>query len=125
MSRMKEIRERRGLSQKEVAAKLEMPVRTYGGYERGERTLSLDVAAQIADVLDVTLDYLLGRQIPKKETLRKEVAEEAELVELFRRMQPEHRTLLLDNARAFAALSEKDGHNDGQHIVVGTVDAVV
>ena len=62
-SRMKEIREKRGLGQKEVAAMVGIPVRTYGGYERGERTLSLDVAAQIADVLDVSLDTLLGREI--------------------------------------------------------------
>lgn len=61
-SKMKELREKRGLGQKEVAAKLGIPVRTYGGYERGERTLSLDVAAQIADVLGVSLDTLMGRE---------------------------------------------------------------
>ena len=59
--RMKEIRVRKGLGQKEVAAALGIPVRRYGSYEREERTLSLRDAALIADVFDCTLDELAGR----------------------------------------------------------------
>lgn len=59
--KMKQIRVGLGLGQKDVAEKLGMPVRRYGSYERGERTLSLEDAARIADVFDCSLDELAGR----------------------------------------------------------------
>jgi len=45
-----------------------------GKYERGENTPSIDVAAKIADALDVTLDYLVKDgeyQDVDKETLKR------------------------------------------------------
>lgn len=59
--RMKQIRVGLGLGQREVAEKVGMPVRRYGSYERGERSISLEDAARIADVLDCSLDELAGR----------------------------------------------------------------
>lgn len=59
--KLKQIRVGLGLSQQDVAARLNMPVRRYGSYEREERSLSLRDAALIADVFDCTLDELAGR----------------------------------------------------------------
>ena len=110
MSRMKEIRESRGLGQKEVAAALGMPVRTYGSYERGERTLSLDIAAQIADVFDVKLDELLGREFDGSTSLSSN--NEAELIAIYRSMEKKMQDLMLEQARMYAELSKARKRQD-------------
>lgn len=53
-------REKLGLLQKEMAKKLGLPSNTYNGYETGKRSPNLEVAAKIADCLNVPIDYLLG-----------------------------------------------------------------
>lgn len=63
--KMKQIRVGLGLGQQEVADQAGMPIRRYGSYERGERSISLEDAAKIADVLDCTLDELVGRRVSK------------------------------------------------------------
>ena len=141
-SKMKEIRQSKGLSQKEIAAKLDMPVRTYGSYERGERSLSLDVAAEIADVLDVTIDQLLGRESyisPSEERRRyefsryrhnlKEIGEklnpaqqmevsddERQLIDLYRNMDAQYRAMLLKSAEAFVRASVKETKFQGDEV---------
>lgn len=60
-NRLREERERLGLMQKEMAQKLEVPPNTYNGYETGKRSPNLEVARHIADTLDLSVDYLLGR----------------------------------------------------------------
>ncbi|MDU3801825.1 helix-turn-helix domain-containing protein [Paraclostridium bifermentans] len=60
-NRLREERERLGLMQKEMAQKLEVPPNTYNGYETGKRSPSLEVARHIADTLEISVDYLLGR----------------------------------------------------------------
>lgn len=106
-SKMKQIREQKGLGQKEVAARLNMPVRTYGSYERGERTLSLDIAAQIADVFEVTIDELMNREytVPVL-TLN---WEERTLVRLYRNMSEAQKNALMEVARSMAIGNEKSG----------------
>nr|WP_300856840.1 helix-turn-helix domain-containing protein [uncultured Clostridium sp.] len=54
-------REELGLKQKEMAEKLKLPANTYNGYETGKRQPSLEVVAEISNILEVSTDYLLGR----------------------------------------------------------------
>lgn len=112
---MKQIRESKGMGQKEVAAKLNMPVRRYGSYERGERTLSLDVAAQIADVFEVTIDELMNREytVPVL-TL---TWEERTLISLYRSMDDESKELITETAKRYALACEAK-----QRVSYGTVD---
>ena len=104
-SRMKEIRESKGMGQKEVANKLLMSVRRYGSYERGERTLSLNDAANIADVLEVPLDELLGRSFePRTEYAVIPLPNgEDELLDIYRKLPGEGKDQLLIFARGCAA----------------------
>ncbi|CEI72963.1 MULTISPECIES: helix-turn-helix domain-containing protein [Romboutsia] len=60
-NRLRQEREKLGLMQKEMAQKLDIPSNTYNGYETGKRSPNLEVAKHISDVLDVSVDYLLGR----------------------------------------------------------------
>jgi len=54
------IRKKKGLSQAELAEKVGIIGVTIGRYERDEIKPSIDVAAKIADTLEVSLDYLVG-----------------------------------------------------------------
>ena len=58
--RLKKVRLEANLSQAELAEKLNLNVRTYGSYERGERDVSTSLLLNICQVLGVSSDYLLG-----------------------------------------------------------------
>lgn len=59
--RLKAARNLRGWSQEELAAKAGMPPSSIGHYESGSRKPSFDTLRKLANVLEVTTDYLLGR----------------------------------------------------------------
>lgn len=59
--RLREMRMKRGLTQQRFADILDIALRSYQCYETGTRTPCYELLIQIADVLDVSLDYLLGR----------------------------------------------------------------
>jgi transcriptional regulator with XRE-family HTH domain len=59
--RLREMRMKRGLTQQRFADILEIALRSYQCYEAGTRTPCYDILIRIADTLDVSLDYLLGR----------------------------------------------------------------
>ena len=56
------LRKRRGLSQVAVAHLLDISERTYQNYEYGERIPPLLTAIALADLYDVALDELVGRE---------------------------------------------------------------
>ena len=58
--RIKEARERVGLSQKELANKLNIKPTTFNGYETGAHDPKSGVLVEIAKACDTTVDYLLG-----------------------------------------------------------------
>ncbi len=59
-NRLKQIREEKGIKREDVATKIGTSAAIIGRYERGERTPSIDIAKNIAEALDVSLDYLVG-----------------------------------------------------------------
>lgn len=58
--RLKELREEIGLTQKEIASKLNLNSVTYLHYEKSQREPPLIVLAQMAQFFGVSVDYLLG-----------------------------------------------------------------
>lgn len=60
-NRLKELREEEGFSRAELAKKLNVSVRLISYWENGERECSFDMLIQLADLLNTTTDYLLGR----------------------------------------------------------------
>ena len=80
--RLRSERERVGLKQKEMANKLCIPPTTYNGYETGNRMPALDVARDIADALDVTTDYLLGRTDERKLNVKDEKSIQKDLKDI-------------------------------------------
>jgi transcriptional regulator with XRE-family HTH domain len=65
VERLKEFRKARGLSQVRLAELIGVSPRVYNRWERGIATPRLDTVVQIADILDVSLDELAGRQPPQ------------------------------------------------------------
>lgn len=59
--RLRQLRMKRQFTQQRLADILDIALRTYQCYEGGTRCPSYDLLIQIADTLDVSLDYLLGR----------------------------------------------------------------
>ena len=59
-SRLVEVRKSKNLSQSDLAKSLNVHGAVIGRYERNEVKPSIDMATQIANVLDVSLDYLVG-----------------------------------------------------------------
>ena len=59
--RLKQLRTAAGLTQKEAAKALGMPEAMWQKYESGERVPTLGKTAMIADLFNVSLDYLAGR----------------------------------------------------------------
>lgn len=58
--RLKAVREEKGLKREEVAKKIGTSSAIVGRYERNERTPSVDIAKNMAEALEVSLDYLVG-----------------------------------------------------------------
>lgn len=57
-----ELRKEKGISQTDLANQLGIHKNVLGRYERNEVLPSIDIARKIADILDVSLDYLTGKQ---------------------------------------------------------------
>jgi transcriptional regulator with XRE-family HTH domain len=59
--RLKDLRERRGVTQEALAATVGISVRLLQKYEAGENDPSTDNAAKLAEALTTTIDYLADR----------------------------------------------------------------
>ena len=59
--RVKLLRLKKGLTQAELANEVGAMQNSYNRWERGKREPSFDNILQLADVLDTTTDYLLGK----------------------------------------------------------------
>ena len=58
--RLVEARKKKGFSQEEVANRLNTKAPVIGRYERDEAKPSIEAAARLANLLEVSLDYLVG-----------------------------------------------------------------
>lgn len=61
--RVKELRIKRGLSQQELGNTIGVTKVSVCGYESGSRIPNLEKLAKLADALETTTDYLLGREV--------------------------------------------------------------
>ena len=60
-TRLNQVRKSLGISAQKMADHLGMGIRSYRNYESGDREPSLTTLVKIADILNVSTDYLLGR----------------------------------------------------------------
>lgn len=68
-NRITELRKAKNWSQNQLAKNIEVSREIIGRYERNDATPSIDVAKRIANVLEVSLDYLVGNAEQKIDKL--------------------------------------------------------
>lgn len=97
--RLRDLREDRDLTQKDLAEKLYMQTTQYRRYETGERSLSLETAVALAEFYNVSLDYLaeLTDYNGKIETSELSV-DEKQLLTYFRKLNSTDKERLLERA---------------------------
>ncbi len=61
IERLKDIREDRNLTQKDIAKILDVPQQNYSRYELGIVKMPVDKYEVLADFYNVSIDYLIGR----------------------------------------------------------------
>ena len=59
--KLKEYRQKLGISQRELSQKLQIPVTTLFGWENGAREPNIDNLVRIADFYNISIDELVGR----------------------------------------------------------------
>lgn len=62
--KLRELREKYGLSQSEVANRLDLSASVVSGYETGERTPSAKILLSLSYLYNCSVDYLLGKKQP-------------------------------------------------------------
>jgi transcriptional regulator with XRE-family HTH domain len=62
LDRLREIRKEKGIKQSELAAMLDTTQKTISDYENGTSNPDLERLIKIADIFNVSVDYLLGRK---------------------------------------------------------------
>ncbi len=71
-----ELRKKKGISQIDFANQLEIHKNVLGRYERNEVYPSIKIARKIADLLDVSLDFLTGKvDVQMDKNIKKRILE--------------------------------------------------
>ena len=79
--RLKQLREKKKLTQADVAAHLQIARTTYARYETGEREMTYASLISLAEFFSVSIDYLLGRYDANPMILK---LDEVSLINMFR-----------------------------------------
>ena len=112
IARLKEVRNEKGLNQKKIAAYLNITQQTYSDYETGRTNPDINTLILISNILETSIDYLLGREDDlgnitiKTEKPAPLPPDTQELVNIYQALSPAHRSQILEYARYFA---EKSG----------------
>ncbi len=79
--RLRELRQKRKLTQNQLAAYIGCTVGSYSKFETGDREPSIQILEKLADYYRVSVDYLIGRDTDAYDGLSDD---EKKLVEMFR-----------------------------------------
>lgn len=66
---LKDLRKSKRISQQELANKLNITQQAYAHYENGTRSIPIETLITIADLFNISLDYLTGREENRIDTL--------------------------------------------------------
>ena len=63
--RIKDLREDKDLTQIQISKQLNISQRAYSHFETGTRGIPTEILIKLADIFEVSLDYLVGRSDKK------------------------------------------------------------
>ena len=104
--RIRQQRERLGLSQRQLAELLGTAPPNLNYYERGSRSAPIEVVVNLAKTLGVSTDYLLGGAEDLKFYADDEVAS---TFEAFRRLPPRSRKIITEMIQVLEKLEKEPG----------------
>ena len=94
--RIKNLREDKDLTQKQLADALFMQLTQYRRYESGEREIPLELAISLSEFYNVPIDYIAGVSDKIIISDKALTADEANLLRNFRKLQRSDRKRLLE-----------------------------
>ena len=99
MLRLKECREACGLSQKAVAATLKVAAPSVSNWESGKTSPTHDNLEKLADLYNVSVDYLLGREPQTEKPAISDglTDDERRLLRLYRTLNAEGQEIAMDH----------------------------
>lgn len=92
-----------GLTQRQLAQDLQIPVSTLGGYVQGTSEPDFNTLKLFAKYFEVSTDYLLNLKIGNTKN-----DNENELLRIFRSLNPEQQELYLEQGKAFIKINSKE-----------------
>ena len=94
MNHIKETRKNKRLRQEDMANELGLSRTAYTNIENGKRCIDADMLSKIADILEVSMDYLYGRN-ENRISSGSLTKDETYLIEMFRNLNTKGRHALL------------------------------
>lgn len=97
IERLKQLREAKNLTQLRLAMALNVSQETISGYEIGKAVPPAEMLVKLADTLDTSVDYILGRTDIKSTLRASELSEqEAEILTILRKQPEDKRIFVYD-----------------------------
>ena len=94
---LKQLREAKNMPQLRLAMELGVSQETISGYEIGKAVPPADMLVKLANALDTSVDYILGRTEIKSTLRASELRDdEAEILSILRRQSAEKRATVFD-----------------------------
>ena len=111
-SRIKKLREKRGLIQEILAAELGITQQMLSKYERDTSTIKVDVLKELAKYFNVTTDYLLGLSDVKRDLtgqikMNETIDEYYDLIEVYKKLDEYDQELVWTMMEAIKKNAEK------------------
>lgn len=101
----------RGITQKQLAADLNIAPSTLGNYIQDSREPDFQTLKDIARYFNVTVDYLIDNRSPYTQSRNEE-----ELLRIFRTLSSDQQDLYLEQGKAFLKINAKENAKSSKSI---------
>ena len=120
-SRIKQLREKRGLIQEILAAELGITQQMLSKYEKDVTLIKVDILKKIAAYFNVTTDYLLGvsdvkRDLQRQMKMNETLDEFYDLVEVYKELDYYDKEMIWSIIQTIKKTSEKREKGNGQAV---------
>lgn len=120
-SRIKQLREKRGLIQEILAAELGITQQMLSKYEKDVTLIKVDILKKIAAYFNVTTDYLLGvsdvkRALQRQMKMNETLDEFYDLVEVYKELDSYDKEMIWSIIQTIKKTSEKREKGNGQAV---------